>query len=154
MTTAEEARNAALLERLKKRPSASPAAALLGAEPLAIDAARGFARLAFQARPEFCNPMGILQGGFITGMLDEAMAIAAVATRDFTDFVPTLELKISFFRPVPPGRLVAEGAVTHLGRRIVFTEARLFDPDGRLCAAATGTAQFRSGRLTPEERGG
>lgn len=131
-----------LRERYANRPH-SPAAALLSPELLEIDGGRGFARLRFDGKPAFCNPMGMLQGGFQAAMLDEAMAIAAIATVDFGRFVPTLELKINFLRPAMPGPLTGEGIVVRSGRNIVFTEGRLLAADDTLLATASATATWR-----------
>lgn len=131
-----------LQERFASRPH-SPAAALLSPRLLAIDGERGFARLQFDGKPDFCNPMGMLQGGFQTAMLDEAMAIAAIATVDFGRFVPTLELKVSFVRPAMPGVLIGEGQVVRSGRNVVFTEGRLLSADETLLATASATAVWR-----------
>lgn len=130
-----------LRARYANRPH-SPAAALLSPQLLDIHA-RGFARLQFDGKPEFCNPMGMLQGGFQAAMLDEAMAMAAIATVDFGRFVPTLELKINFLRPAMPGVLIGEGTVVRSGRNIVFTEGRLLSADDTLLATASATATWR-----------
>lgn len=130
-----------LRARYADRPH-SPAASLLSPQLLDIDA-RGFARLQFDGKPEFCNPMGMLQGGFQAAMLDEAMAMAAIATVDFGRFVPTLELKINFLRPAMPGVLIGEGTVVRSGRNIVFTEGRLLAADDTLLATASATATWR-----------
>lgn len=127
----------ALLARLRARPS--PVLELLGGEPLSVDAAAGTARMAFLGRPELCNPLGVLQGGMQTAMLDEVMILAAVAHYDADIYLPTLELKTSYLRPAPPGRYEAEGRVLRRGRSIAFMEGRLFDPEGRLVASASTT---------------
>jgi len=120
-----------------------PAAELLGCERLEVDAERGFARVAFHGRPEFCNAMGALQGGFVAAMLDQAMIEAALAHLGWSAFLPTLEVKVSFLRPVPTGRLLGEGQVLRLTRSIVFLEGRLSDGAGTLLATASQTALVR-----------
>jgi uncharacterized protein (TIGR00369 family) len=130
------------IARLGKRPAVA-ASKLLGSEPLEIDAARGFARIAFLGKVEFCNGQGVVQGGFLSAMIDEAMAIAATAAKNFDYVVPTLEMKTSYLAPVRPGRLIAEGQVVTAGQRVVYLEGRLFDPGGALAATTTATAHFR-----------
>ncbi len=51
----------------------------------------------------------------------------------------TLELKISFFAPARPGRVVAEGWVERHGRRTSFYEGWLKDAEGNVLAKGTST---------------
>jgi uncharacterized protein (TIGR00369 family) len=119
----------------------NPAGKLLGMQILAVDRAAGRARVAFDAGPELCNPIGTIQGGFQAAMLDEAMAIAAVAAEDFQIAVPTLDLRASYLNAARPGRLEAEGWVVRMGRSVCFLEARLTDADGTLVATGQATAR-------------
>ena len=118
---------------------------LLGSRPL--DAEPGHVRMEFQATEQFLNPMGAVQGGFLTAMLDETMGPAAISALPGGQGVPTLELKVSFIRPARPGRLVADARVVHLGRSVVFLESSLVTEDGTLIATATATA-----RIVPMKR--
>ena len=111
----------------------------LGSRPL--HAEPGHVRIEFRASEEMLNPAGAVQGGFITAMLDEAMGPAALSALGPGHTVPTLELKVSFLRPVRPGRVVADAHVVHQGKSVVFTEASLLDDDGQLLARASGTAR-------------
>lgn len=84
---------------------------------------------------------GIVQGGFITGWVDAAMAHACVAKSGFTVGVPSLEIKVSFLRPAHPDVTYrARGWITRWARRIAFMEAELLDPDGLVIARASSTA--------------
>ncbi len=78
------------IARLTRRPPEG-ASKLLRSEPLRIDAVRGFARIAFLGSVEFATETGFVHNGFLAAMLDEAMAIAAAAAKDFKFVVPTLE---------------------------------------------------------------
>ncbi|WP_281300276.1 MULTISPECIES: PaaI family thioesterase [unclassified Iodidimonas] len=119
----------------------SPAFALLGGEVLALDRDAGTSLIAFSPKPEFCNPFGQVQGGFVAAMLDSTSGIAAIAKSGFTCFVPTLEIKTSFIAPVRLGRLIGRGQCLHLGRSIGFLEGSLYDADHRLLARATVTCK-------------
>jgi molybdopterin converting factor subunit 1 len=112
---------------------------LLGMRPLSAEP--GHVRMEFTASEQFLNPAGVVQGGFITAMLDDTMGPAAVAQLGPGYFAPTLELKVSFLRPVGPGRLVADGRVVHMGKSIAFLEGSLADEEGNLVATATATAR-------------
>lgn len=144
--TVTETRAERAMRLLRTRPKAG-ASLLLGLEPLAIDPEAGTARIGYLAKPEFCNPMGVVQGGFLTAMVDEAMAMACVGATDFRIYIPTLELKISFLSAGYPGPMVAEGKVVRLGSSVAFLEGRLYDDKGNLLAMATAT-----GRVIPREK--
>lgn len=99
----------------------------------------GRASLEYEARPEQCHSGGVVQGGFISGWIDAAMAHAAIA-RNGPGVVPmTLELKVSFFAPTRPGLVVAEAWVERHGRRTSFYEGHLKDAAGTVLAKATST---------------
>ena len=112
---------------------------LLGMRPLSAEP--GHVRMEFTASEQFLNPAGVVQGGFITAMLDDTMGPAAVSQLGSGYFAPTLELKVSFLRPVGPGRLVADGRVVHMGKSIAFLEGSLADEEGNVVATATATAR-------------
>jgi uncharacterized protein (TIGR00369 family) len=121
----------------------TPAAArTLGWTLEEVDPAAGTIRVGFDARPEFLNPVGRVQGGFLAAMLDDTLGPALVATLGPGQFAPTLELKVNFLRPALPGRLVGTGRVVHRGGTIAFLEGALHDGDARLLATATATARI------------
>ncbi|MEO8557912.1 MAG: PaaI family thioesterase [Rhodospirillales bacterium] len=129
------------LEHFAKRRQ--PALDTLGnGELLEADAELGRVKFRFTARPEFCHSGDIVQGGFLTGMVDTAMAHAAIARAHFTMAVPTLELKISFFEPGHPGVLFAEGWVVRWGRSIAFLEGTLTDEYGAVIVKASSTIKL------------
>lgn len=112
---------------------------LLGMRPLLTEP--GHMRWEFQASEFMLNPAGLVQGGFVTAMLDETMGTAAMAQLGAGHTIPTLELKVSFLRPTRPGRLVCDGRVVQMGKSVAFLEARLEDDGGNLVATATATAR-------------
>jgi uncharacterized protein (TIGR00369 family) len=131
--------DAELVERMNRR--VAPTSALLGMTVLGVDQAAGTVRLSFSPKPEFCNPMGNVQGGFIVAMLDDAAALAAIVKAGTRIGIPTIELKTSFFGPAKLGEpLFAEGRCIKLGKRIAFMEADLTDAGGTLLARLTTSA--------------
>lgn len=111
----------------------------LGLERVVSLDPEGRARLEYRARPEMCHSGGVVQGGFITGWIDAAMAHAAMA-KNGSEIVPmSLELKVSFFAPTRPGLVIAEAWVERHGRRTTFYEGHLKDEAGNVLAKATST---------------
>jgi uncharacterized protein (TIGR00369 family) len=117
-----------------------PAAVLLGWNALSLEP--GHVRIRYIGRPEFANPQGAVQGGFLAAMLDDAMGPALFTLLAAEDFAPTIEMKVNFVRPARPGPLIAEGRVVHQTRSIAFLEGTLATEDGELVATATATARI------------
>jgi uncharacterized protein (TIGR00369 family) len=107
-------------------------------ELVGADRAAGRVRLEFAPQPAFGNHFGDIQGGFVVAMLDAPLSIAALQATG--RFCPTVEIKTTFLARAGIGVCAAEGRVLRAGRTLVFTEARLWSPDGKLAAHATATA--------------
>jgi acyl-CoA thioesterase len=108
---------------------------------LSTDRKLGVVRAEFEAFRRFCHSDGkVVQGGFISGWLDFTMAQAVIARSVEPVGVASLELKVNFLQRVGPGRVISEGRVLRMGRRVAFLEASLFDPAGGLLATASSTA--------------
>ena len=138
----EVGRRGVFWDMVEGRVAAPAAATLVGWRLVAIDPEQGTIRVAFEAKPEFLNPVGTVQGGILTAMLDDTMGPAATAYLGGDAFCQTLELKTSFLRPAKPGPLYGQGRIVHRGRDVVFVEGHLEDADGRLIATATATARI------------
>lgn len=109
---------------------------------LESDADTGRAVIEFTCQPQMCHSGGVAQGGFVTGWIDSAMAHACIARYTTAFWIATLELKVSFFRPVSPGTVVAEGWIERAGKQTVFTEGRLLGDDGEVLAKASSTIRL------------
>lgn len=138
--TPEAVSDEALLARFQNAKRRPPATETLGFQVIRVDQAAREIEAAVEARAEFANPTGQIQGGFLMAMLDETMSVAGVVASNMTAFIPTLEMKTSFFRPATPGRLRCIGRVARWGKQIAFLEGELYDGEGRLLAKATSTA--------------
>ncbi len=138
---AESVTDSDLLELLRASPA--EASKTLNGELLEIDSARGIARFKFEVVPAFCHSQGkICQGGFLTGMVDTAMATAAIARGKLSVAVPTLEIKVSFFEAMGPGIVFAEGRVQRWGGSVGFLDGDLKDEKGRLIVHSTSTIKI------------
>ena len=108
-----------------------PASRLLGWKLLDLDVAAGTIRVQFTAVDDFVNPIGTIQGGILSAMLDDAMGPVATAFGGGQHMAPTVDLKTSFMRPAIVGTLFVEARVVHRGRDIVFLEGAMKDKDDR-----------------------
>jgi len=113
-----------------------------------LEAEPGRIRVTFQGKPDFYNPVGFVQGGILTAMLDGVMGAAAVSLLDPGESITTLDMNASFMQSVRDVKLVAEGRVAHRGGSTVFMDGTLTLEDGSLVATATATgrvARIREG---------
>ena len=93
------------------------------------------------ADERFGNPVGIIQGGFISAFADSAMGAASLTyARERKVFSANAELKISFLKPARVGStLTCTAYVISGGQRAAFVEAEVVDDEGRMVAKATST---------------
>jgi uncharacterized protein (TIGR00369 family) len=94
-----------------------------------------------KADERFSNPVGIVQGGFVSAFADSAMGASSVTqVRDRKVFSANAEMKISFFRPARIGStLTCTATVVSGGKRANFVEAEVVDDEGRVIARASST---------------
>lgn len=102
----------------------------------------GRATIEYQAGAHMCHSGGVVQGGFVTGWIDAAMAHATIALVGPGIVPMSLEIKVSFFAPARPGRVIAEAWVERRGRTNCFLEGQLTDADGRVLAKGTSTVML------------
>lgn len=104
-----------------------------------VDTDAGRVIVEFEAKKNQCHSGNIVQGGFVTGWIDNAMATAAMANVNFTKVSISLDVHVSFYRAAHPGIVVAEGWVEHAGGRTVFAEGQLRTIEGEIIAKGTST---------------
>ena len=112
--------------------------------------------LHFSPRPEHLNSFAVTHGGAVMTFLDVIMATAARSVEPASGVV-TIEMKTTFMRPatVPSTEaqaqlgLVGHGQLLHRTRSMAFTEGKVFDAQGQLCAHATGTFKYVRRSETP-----
>jgi acyl-CoA thioesterase len=132
------------------RANENPSAETLGIQILAYDRPLSRVTLLCNAARAHCHSIhdhpkgGIVQGGFVTGWLDAAMAHACIARSEFSAGVPSLEIKVSFLLAAHPGVYHSYGWITRWGRRFAFMEAELRDDRGTIIARASSTAALTS----------
>lgn len=105
-------------------------------------------RMEFDIGTDFCHTVDIVQGGFITAMLDASMAHAVLASEPQHHVrVSSIDITVSFLRPARAGHFTAVGSIVKSGRTIAFLKAELYNDKGDLVATATSSAH-----LTREHR--
>lgn len=124
-----------------------PCAELLGWRMIDAKPEEGWVRIGFDAKPQFCNPAGFIQGGFLAAMLDDTMGPALLIATNGAAYSVSIDLNVQFLGAAKPGPLFCEAKVVQAGKTIAFIEGALFDEDGRAIARATTSA-----RIVPAEK--
>lgn len=93
----------------------------------------------------FLNPAGLVQGGFLSAMMDSAMGASAVTgTQGRKVFVANTEMKTSFLRPAWAGDLLTcVATVLKSGTVISFVEAKITNQRRELIATSSSTYLIR-----------
>jgi uncharacterized protein (TIGR00369 family) len=97
----------------------------------------GSIHVRFQARPEFANRHGSVQGGLIGAMLDSALSAVLLAQLPPELTSMTVKLETEFLRPAPLTALQAKAWLMSRDERSATTRGELRAPDSTLVATAT-----------------
>lgn len=111
-------------------------ASLIGLEMTEVEP--GFSRGELTVRDELLNPNEVLHGSVAHAMADTGMGAALMAGLDDDRICATIEIKISYLRPVTDGTLVCETEVINRGRSVGFLESEIRN-DGKVVATASGS---------------
>jgi len=123
------------IEKLKELGKNEAVASFLGMKLLELSP--GFARVSMAMKPEYINFNGMIFGGIISAVADQAFAYATnsvihpnVASQFNIHFIATAGAK---------DELTAECRVLKSGKRVCVSEIRVTNHEGKLIATATGT---------------
>lgn len=122
--------------------------ALLGTEMVHLEP--GGCTLAIDRRGELDQHSGVVHGGVVGALADNAAGAAATSLLPKGQVTVTVEYKINFVSPAKGERLLARAKVLKPGRTLTVAESRVFARDDdveTLCAVALVT-------LTPVAVGG
>ena len=112
---------------------------ILGSQGFEFDDELGTSVMSFVISKDFTHSNGaIVQGGFITAMLDAAMAHLIILKSNGEVNPLSLNINVNFIAPGKPGEYVAKGEITKMGKSIAFTSSELFQGE-TLIATATAT---------------
>ena len=100
----------------------------------------GNSQIEFDPKPEHLNSFNVVHGGVCMTLLDVAMAAAARSV-DRELGVVTIEMKTTFMQ-ASRGKLSAKGHLMHRTATMAFTDATIYDAQGKACAHATGTFKY------------
>ena len=128
---------AAQKRRIQKAVKSVPYARLLGFE--LDEVSPGAATLGLKIRKNLMQNHGVVHGGAIASLIDTASAFAIIPLLTAEEKVTTVDLTISYLRPLTKGRVSATARVVRAGRRLFVVSAEVKDEDGKLAATALST---------------
>ena len=121
---------------------APPSSKLLGWHLIDARPKDGWIRIGFDGKIAFCNPVGFVQGGILSAMLDDTMGPAVFVMTDGRLYTATISLTVNFLAPAKPGPIIGEAEVVQLGKTIAFVAGKLIAEDDTLLATATANARL------------
>ena len=123
-----------------------PMAKLIGFQCVEAEAGRIVMELTPDQSVE--NTVGLVHGATAAAMLDTAMGAAAHTKLDAERAVVTLDLHITYLRPLTlkSGPLRAVGTLVSLGRTNAYVTGELLTGDGKLAAHAVGNFSVVGGK--------
>jgi len=123
------------IARLRERGKDEPVASFLRLK--LEELSDGYARVTMKMRPEYLNFNGMIFGGIISAVADQAFAYATNSV--ITPNVAS-QFNIHFVAAAGTGdELTAECRVMKSGKRVCISEIRVSNQEGKLIATATGT---------------
>ncbi|MFY9314624.1 MAG: PaaI family thioesterase [Burkholderiales bacterium] len=97
----------------------------------------GFSELSLEVAGEHLNPNHVVHGAVVFALADTGMGAALHPTLAEGELCATVEIKISYFKPVTAGRLVCTTEIVNRGKTLANLESRVF-LDEVLVAQANG----------------
>ncbi|MBI4258972.1 MAG: PaaI family thioesterase [Actinobacteria bacterium] len=125
------------LEELTERVRNSPFHAWAGME--LVEVGQGRAEVTMTLRDHHFNPQRIVHGGIISAMADTSIGLALRSMLPAGMTHRTAQLDVHFLAKGEGDRLVGRGRSLHLGQRMGYGEAEVYDGGGRLLARASAT---------------
>tara|TARA_R110001606_G_scaffold12706_11_gene55715 strand:+ start:29897 stop:30361 length:465 start_codon:yes stop_codon:yes gene_type:complete len=115
---------------------------MLGGKVVDIDAEKCACTFEFDIGKDYCHSIDIVQGGFVTAMLDAAMSHALFLHDPDIVGLSSLEIKTTYLEPTRAGKLRVEGWAIKQGYKIVFMEGHVYNEDNVLTATASTVSKI------------
>ncbi len=99
----------------------------------------GGSEVRLEIKEETLNKGGIVHGGAICSLVDQAIGAAVHFALGRGRRAVTVELKVNFLAPSTSGALIAKGRLIREGQHLLVGEAEVLDHEGRMIAKGLGT---------------
>ncbi len=113
----------------------------MGCEITYVDPEKGICEMDFLMDQRYCHSGDIIQGGFVTAMLDAVTTFATFGTNKIK-YLASLEVKVNFYEASRAGKFHAIGRIDRMGKSTAFLSGDLFNEAGQRTASITTTAKI------------
>ena len=113
-----------------------PFADLIGLVFESVHQGRSLCRI--EIDDKLLNPHGVAHGSVLSALADTGMGGALYPLLADDESCATIEMKISYFKPVLDGTLECSTQLLHKGKNVASLESEIFSND-KLVAKASGT---------------
>ena len=113
-----------------------PFADLIGLVFESVHQGRSLCRI--EVDDKLMNPHGVVHGSIMSALADTGMGGALYPLLAENESCATIEIKISYFKPVREGTLECTTQLLHKGKNVASLESEIFSND-KLVAKASGT---------------
>ena len=123
------------IKKLEELGKDEPVASFLGMK--LVELSPGFARVSMAMKPEYINFNGMIFGGIVSSVADQAFAYATNSV-----ITPNVATQFNIHYIAAAGEkdeLTAECRVVKSGKRVCVSEITVINQTGKLIATATGT---------------
>jgi uncharacterized protein (TIGR00369 family) len=122
----------------------SPVRRLLGMT--VVEQRFGFARIEYRHHPDHANMAGLLHGGVMMTLLDDAAGMAGYVTEEpgVVQRSVTVDMSVHFTGQSREPLLYATGEVVRRGRSLFFARSEIRDTSGNLLAFGASAHRLRS----------
>jgi uncharacterized protein (TIGR00369 family) len=115
-----------------------PFATLVGIKVASVG--QGVASMTMDVRDELRQNNSVVHGGAIATLIDSVAAFAVIPLLADDETATTVDLTITYLRPLLSGKATASAKVLRAGSRIVAISVEVLDDSGQL--AATGLTTY------------
>ncbi|SRR5579859_2119613 len=101
------------------------------------EVAPGRAVFECEVRESLMQKRGIVHGGVLASIVDSACAVAAISNLWPKANATTINLRVSYLKPLSQGVFRAEGKCIKAGKTICFCEAQVFNDRNEIVCTAS-----------------
>ena len=102
-------------------------------------------------RPDFIQGGGLIAGGIIATLADEAMAHAALANLNPGETTATIEMNIRYLKGCASGDITATASLIKKGRRVFTLQAEITDANNQCLAQAGASFMVLDKKIIKEQ---
>jgi uncharacterized protein (TIGR00369 family) len=96
------------------------------------------------AGPRHHNQMGTVHGGVLSVLAEAAMGVSVASSLNSDEGLTTIQIQVSYLRPLREGTVRAVAKTLHRGKTIAFATCEVLDTQNQLLSTATSSWSIRS----------